>query len=89
MPSQNYEITPTWRNIFRFIPGLLFLVRLLMFLYMESGLFQFGKGKLESVSRQSSAQSSVDHVRNTAPSRLMPLWRLPSLTVIQESTGIY
>ncbi|KAK1140889.1 hypothetical protein N8T08_009762 [Aspergillus melleus] len=73
MPSQNYEISETWRIIFRYVPGLLFIVRLLMFLYMESGFFQFGKSKAESLSRKNSAQLSANHVRNTAPEKYWDL----------------
>lgn len=69
MPSQNYDISQTWRVTFRCVPGLLYLLRIFMFLYMESGLLLFGKGKAESVSKKGSADLSANHVRNTAPGR--------------------
>ncbi|OJJ48127.1 hypothetical protein ASPZODRAFT_1522618 [Penicilliopsis zonata CBS 506.65] len=69
VPSCNYDISPLARALLRYIPGLLFLLRQLMLLYMESAFQQFSTSEDGIQDRIQSAKSSFDYVQETAPAK--------------------
>ncbi|KAL3479650.1 hypothetical protein BJX99DRAFT_268015 [Aspergillus californicus] len=65
--ATNHQISPEWRTIFRRIPLLLYLVRLVLFLYMEMTWFRFQNNKLGKIGRASVENKSRRYVQDTAP----------------------
>ncbi|RAK81293.1 flavin-containing monooxygenase [Aspergillus fijiensis CBS 313.89] len=68
-PPKTNDIPPLWRRILCYVPGLLWLLRALMFLYMETAWPQFNKTRWGSRTRQKSVQCSLNYVQTTAPRR--------------------
>ncbi|RAH64217.1 flavin-containing monooxygenase [Aspergillus aculeatinus CBS 121060] len=67
VPTKNHDIPPLWRRLLCYVPGLLWLLRALMFLYMETAWPQFNKTRWGSRARQKSVQRSLNYVQSTAP----------------------
>ncbi|KAJ5902026.1 hypothetical protein N7495_002554 [Penicillium taxi] len=65
--GSNYSISPEWRDIFRQIPILLYLIRLSLFLYMELTWLVFQNNQLGRVTRASIEKQSRQYVQETAP----------------------
>ncbi|KAL5041455.1 hypothetical protein BDW71DRAFT_201369 [Aspergillus fruticulosus] len=42
IPSRNVNIGSAWRNLFLYVPGVLLILRLIIFLYLETASFMFG-----------------------------------------------
>lgn len=70
--ATNHQISPEWRTIFRRIPLLLYLVRLILFLYMEMTWFRFQNNKLGKIGRASVENKSRRYVQDTAPGMTLP-----------------
>ncbi|PYI00080.1 putative monooxygenase [Aspergillus ellipticus CBS 707.79] len=71
--ATNRDIPPTWRAIFRHIPILLYLLRLLMLLYMEHTFFKFKITPRGKHARKASEQASREYVQSTAPKQYWDL----------------
>ncbi|KAJ5760001.1 hypothetical protein N7520_007157 [Penicillium odoratum] len=67
LENDNFQVSPNWRGIFRHVPGALWILRVIVFLYLESTAARFnakGNGKL---ARSQSSKSSEEYIRQTAP----------------------
>jgi hypothetical protein len=65
--ATNYQISPGWRSVLRRAPLLLYIVRLLLFLYMEITWFLFQNNRLAKLGRDSVENSSRTYVQESAP----------------------
>lgn len=65
--ATNYEILPEWRRLFRRVPLLLHLIRLILFLYMEITWFIFQNNRLGKIGRASVEKKSREYVQRIAP----------------------
>ncbi|KAL3443415.1 hypothetical protein BJX65DRAFT_199635 [Aspergillus insuetus] len=65
--ATNHQISPEWRDAFRRIPLLLYLIRFLLFLYMEITWFRFQNNRLGEMGRKSVENQSRKYVQDTAP----------------------
>ncbi|KAJ5802448.1 uncharacterized protein N7503_004898 [Penicillium pulvis] len=65
--GNNYDISPEWRETFRSFPLLLYLIRLVLFLYMEITWLHFQNNRLGRIGRASVAKKSREYVQNAAP----------------------
>ncbi|KAL5333614.1 hypothetical protein BJX70DRAFT_403382 [Aspergillus crustosus] len=65
--ATNHQITPEWRILFRRIPLLLCLIRLILFLYMEITWFRFQNNKFGEIGRASVEKRSREYVQDAAP----------------------
>ncbi|KAL4862954.1 hypothetical protein BDV12DRAFT_178125 [Aspergillus spectabilis] len=65
--ASNHQISPEWRVLLRRIPLLLYLIRLILFLYMEITWFRFQNNKLGKIGRASVENKSRNYVQDTAP----------------------
>ncbi|KAL4915364.1 hypothetical protein BDW62DRAFT_188593 [Aspergillus aurantiobrunneus] len=71
--ASNIQVSPEWRAIFRYFPILLFLIRLFLFLYMETTWLQFQNNRLGKIGRAASEKSSREYVQGTAPEKYWDL----------------
>ncbi|PTU22056.1 hypothetical protein P175DRAFT_0508923 [Aspergillus ochraceoroseus IBT 24754] len=65
--ATNHQISPGWRETFRRVPLLLYLIRLALFLYMEITWFRFQNNRLGRIGRASVEKKSREYVESTAP----------------------
>ncbi|KAJ5086603.1 hypothetical protein NUU61_007910 [Penicillium alfredii] len=76
MPSWNLRISSTYQTLLRYIPGLLFLLRILLVGYMETSFRQFDARESRVPERMRSVASSYEHIQKNAPSKETPLGRM-------------
>ncbi|KAL3246818.1 hypothetical protein ABHI18_012617, partial [Aspergillus niger] len=67
------SITQFMRNIFRYVPGVLLVVRFLIFLYLETSTPQFNLTKTGAELRRETAAISERYVKENAPEKYWPL----------------
>ncbi|EFX04994.1 short-chain dehydrogenase/reductase [Grosmannia clavigera kw1407] len=73
VPSTNYGISLHLKLAFRFIPGLLFLVRILTFVYMEVTFFYFRTTEVGHRKRVQARKLSTEYLQSKAPGKY---WQL-------------
>ncbi|KAL4768010.1 hypothetical protein BDW60DRAFT_220057 [Aspergillus nidulans var. acristatus] len=71
--ASNHQISPEWRFLLRRIPLLLYLIRLILFLYMEITWFRFQNNKLGKIGRASVEYRSRKYVQDKAPESYLDL----------------
>ncbi|GLA40013.1 hypothetical protein AnigIFM63309_007618 [Aspergillus niger] len=71
--GNNTTISPIWQNIFRYVPGVLLVVRFLIFLYLETSTPQFNLTKTGAEMRRETAAISERYVKENAPEKYWPL----------------
>ncbi|KAL6228819.1 hypothetical protein BDW75DRAFT_226168 [Aspergillus navahoensis] len=71
--ASNHQISPEWRFLLRRIPLLLYLIRLILFLYMEITWFRFQNNKLGKIGRVSVECRSRKYVQDKAPESYLDL----------------
>ncbi|KAL5362899.1 hypothetical protein BJX96DRAFT_167031 [Aspergillus floccosus] len=69
----NTIITPFWRTVFRYLPGVLRSLRLLTFLYLETSTPQFNITEQGAKMRKQTAEISECYIKETAPAQYWPL----------------
>ncbi|PLB48509.1 FAD/NAD(P)-binding domain-containing protein [Aspergillus steynii IBT 23096] len=69
----NTDITPLWQMAFRYIPGVLFLLRLLTFLYLETSTPQFNLTDTGAKMRKQTSDISTSYIKESAPEKYWPL----------------
>ncbi|KAL4904129.1 hypothetical protein BDW74DRAFT_185790 [Aspergillus multicolor] len=65
--ANNYQVSPAYRSALRHFPILLYLIRVVLFLYMEITWFRFQNNKLGRMGRASVEKRSREYVQDTAP----------------------
>ncbi|CAI7655810.1 unnamed protein product [Penicillium bialowiezense] len=65
----NYEISSFWQFIFSFLPGVLWIIRLLMLAYMEWSFLQSQASDQGHLARVKAERESKDYVYKTAPEK--------------------
>ncbi|RAL00084.1 flavin-containing monooxygenase [Aspergillus ibericus CBS 121593] len=73
IPSRNVDIGSAWRNLFLYVPGVLLILRLIIFLYLETASFMFGLDARSKNLRHHYADRSKEYVRRVAPEKYWPL----------------
>ncbi|KJK62990.1 TrkA [Aspergillus parasiticus SU-1] len=68
-PGNDITIPSSWRKGFRRLPALLRFVRLLIFLYLETSLLQFGLSKTGERMRGKAREKSCRYIEQYAPVR--------------------
>lgn len=68
--GDNTIITPFWRTVFRYLPGVLRSLRLLTFLYLETSTPQFDTTEQGAKMRTQTAKISERYIKATAPGEL-------------------
>ncbi|EAU34295.1 predicted protein [Aspergillus terreus NIH2624] len=71
--GDNTIITPFWRTVFRYLPGVLRSLRLLTFLYLETSTPQFDTTEQGAKMRTQTAKISERYIKATAPAHYWPL----------------
>ncbi|KAL4947944.1 hypothetical protein BDW69DRAFT_189723 [Aspergillus filifer] len=71
--NDNFDISARWQALFRWVPGLLLLFRLFIFLYLESAMALFGLGEQGSRRRAEAAGKSRAYMTGSAPEKYWPL----------------
>ncbi|KAE8354544.1 hypothetical protein BDV28DRAFT_164109 [Aspergillus coremiiformis] len=79
-PGNPLAITPFWRNIFRYVPGMLRLIRLLIFLYLETSVLQFNLTTTGKRLRGEARERSNNYIKRCAPRKYWNLL-LPTANV--------
>ncbi|KAJ5105583.1 hypothetical protein NUU61_002930 [Penicillium alfredii] len=69
----NNTISPLWQNAFRYVPGLLRLVRLLTFSYLETATPQFSLTETGEKMRKQTSEVSRCYIMDNAPAQYWPL----------------
>lgn len=86
--GSNAAISPFWQFIFRYVPGVLLVVRFLIFLYLETSTPQFNLTKTGAKMRRETAEISERYVKKNAPGEIRSKYRLSySHLKLQRSTG--
>ncbi|KAL4783784.1 hypothetical protein BJX76DRAFT_348339 [Aspergillus varians] len=65
--ASNHRISPEWRDVFRHVPILLYLLRLFLFLYMETTWLWLQNNKIGKIGRASVESRSRKYVEEAAP----------------------
>lgn len=69
------QIDDNWKLIFRYVPGVLRLLRLMVFLFLESTAVRFNTNYKGGKARNLSAERSKAYIQSTAPGELNPMKR--------------
>ncbi|KKK22387.1 hypothetical protein ARAM_002225 [Aspergillus rambellii] len=77
--ATNHQISPGWRETFRRVPLLLYLIRLALFLYMEITWFRFQNNRLGRIGRASVEKKSREYVESTAPGKIPHALKIKAL----------
>lgn len=64
------QIDNKWKFIFRYMPGVLRLLRLVVFLFLESTAVRFNINYKGNKARNLSAERSKAYIQSTAPGEL-------------------
>ncbi|KAL2002561.1 hypothetical protein VTN02DRAFT_6510 [Thermoascus thermophilus] len=73
LPSENREMHVLWRLIFRYVPGVLLILRILVFLILESTGGKFALTRDAAAARRESTERSKNYIMKFAPERYWPL----------------
>ncbi|RDW84086.1 flavin-containing monooxygenase [Aspergillus mulundensis] len=65
--ANNHQVPPAYRAVLRHFPMLLYLIRLILFLYMEITWFRFQNNRLGKIGRASVEKRSQQYVQHSAP----------------------
>lgn len=69
------QIDDNWKFIFRYVPGVLRLLRLMVFLFLESTAVRFNTNYKGGKARNLSAERSKAYIQSTAPGELTSMKR--------------
>ncbi|KAJ5895919.1 uncharacterized protein N7473_005318 [Penicillium subrubescens] len=69
LQNDNLQINYKWRFIFRYVPGVLLLFRILVFLFLESTAIRFKVTGSGPKARNQSAERSRAYIKENAPGR--------------------
>lgn len=69
------QINDKWKFIFRYVPGVLRLLRLIVFLVLESTAVRFNINYKGNKARNLSAERSKAYIQSTAPGELNSMER--------------
>ncbi|KAJ6143365.1 hypothetical protein N7471_002818 [Penicillium samsonianum] len=75
LQNENKQIDDNWKFIFRYVPGALRSLRLLVFLYLESTAIRFNVNYNGTKARNHSADRSKAYIQSYAPSKLNSMKR--------------
>ncbi|KAL4961387.1 flavin-containing monooxygenase [Aspergillus stella-maris] len=75
--SRNVGIGSMWKKLFLYVPGVLLVLRLVIFVYLETAYFMFGVDARSKRIRQHAANKSKEYIQRVAPEKYWPLL-LPS-----------
>ncbi|KAK4862116.1 hypothetical protein LT330_003254 [Penicillium expansum] len=67
LQNDNMQISNKWKFVFRYVPGVQLLLRLIVFLYLESTAVRFNINHKGNKARFSSAERSKAYVQSNAP----------------------
>lgn len=73
LENDNMHINENWRRIFRHVPVTLWILRIIVFLYLESTSVCFGKDQNGVKARNRSLKRSEAYIKQTAPEKYWPL----------------
>ncbi|KAJ5941188.1 hypothetical protein N7516_001356 [Penicillium verrucosum] len=73
LENENMQIHDKWKFIFRYVPGVLRLLRLIVFLVLESTAVRFNITYKGNKARNISAEGSRAYIQSTAPEQYWPL----------------
>ncbi|KAH8432470.1 flavin-containing monooxygenase [Aspergillus melleus] len=89
--GDNTDITPLWQMAFRYIPGILFMLRLLTFLYLETSTPQFNLTDNGAKMRKQTSDISSSYIKENAPAKywhlLMPKAEVGCKRRVFDHTG--
>ncbi|KAJ5682801.1 hypothetical protein N7462_005966 [Penicillium macrosclerotiorum] len=71
--NENIDINSYWKLMFRYMPGALWILRMIVFFYLESTSARFNISATGSKARNQSAERSKDYILRTAPEKYWPL----------------
>ncbi|CAG8886881.1 unnamed protein product [Penicillium egyptiacum] len=72
LQNENKQIDDNWKFIFRYVPGALRLLRLMVFLYLESTAVRFNINPNGNKARNLSSERSKAYIQRNAPGELNP-----------------
>ncbi|PYI05174.1 FAD/NAD(P)-binding domain-containing protein [Aspergillus sclerotiicarbonarius CBS 121057] len=73
LPGQNTTIGSLWQNAYKYVPGLLVLVRIVIFLYLETATLQFRRNKTGANMRDQQFLVSRRYILDNAPEKYWSL----------------
>ncbi|KAJ5128926.1 hypothetical protein N7448_002634 [Penicillium atrosanguineum] len=71
--NENIQVSDTWRFIFRHMPIALWILRVVVFLYLEGTAARFNMDANGIKARKASADRSEAYIKRTAPEKYWPL----------------
>ncbi|CAG8163427.1 unnamed protein product [Penicillium nalgiovense] len=72
LQNENRQIDDNWKFVFRYVPGALRLVRLAVFLYLESTAVRFSINPHGNKARNISSERSKSYIQSNAPGEFHP-----------------
>ncbi|CAG8197738.1 unnamed protein product [Penicillium nalgiovense] len=72
LQNENRQIDDNWKFVFRYVPGALRLVRLAVFLYLESTAVRFSINPHGNKARNISSERSKAYIQSNAPGEFHP-----------------
>ncbi|CRL22751.1 Flavin-containing monooxygenase-like [Penicillium camemberti] len=87
LQNENMQINDKWKFIFRYVPGVLRLLRLIVFLVLESTAVRFNINYKGNKARNLSAERSKAYIQSTAPDD--PIVKISSHSIFTNSGQEY
>ncbi|OQD63401.1 hypothetical protein PENPOL_c009G01734 [Penicillium polonicum] len=87
LQNENMQIDDNWKFIFRYVPGVLRLLRLMVFLFLESTAVRFNTNYKGGKARNLSAERSKAYIQSTAPDD--PIVKISSHSIFTKSGQEY
>ncbi|KAJ5420718.1 hypothetical protein N7465_003237 [Penicillium sp. CMV-2018d] len=87
LQNENMQIDDNWKFIFRYVPGVLRLLRLMVFLFLESTAVRFNTNYKGGKARSLSAERSKAYIQSTAPDD--PIVKISSHSIFTKSGQEY
>jgi hypothetical protein len=70
--NDNMQISGNWKMLFRYVPGVLWILRIIIFLYLESTATRFNvDGSGSSRAREKSSRKSEEYIKKYAPGEFL------------------
>lgn len=70
LPGQNTTIGSLWQSAYKYVPGLLVLIRIVIFLYLETATLQFRRNRRGANMRDQQFLLSRRYILDNAPGEL-------------------
>ncbi|KAJ5485954.1 hypothetical protein N7530_000254 [Penicillium desertorum] len=85
LQNENRQIDDNWKSVFRYVPGALRLLRLAVFLYLESTAVRMSINRTGNKARNLSSERSKAYIQNNAPASNIHLTDDPIVKISPHS----